>query len=812
MNVRRITAVAILICLYLSTGCSGGGTATTTPPAIAVTVGPATASLAPGANQTFTATIANDMSAAGVTWSLGTGVGTLSASSSTSVTYTAPATVPSATTVTLTATSKADGTKASSASISLSASPAISVTISPASITLAPAASQGFTATVANDASNAGVTWSIGAGPGTLSSSSSTSVTYAAPASVASATTLSLTATSKADTTKSATASISLSASAPSITVTLTPASITLAPGAAQAFTATVANDVSNAGVTWSIGSGPGALSASTSTAVTYTAPAGLPAAATVVLTATSKADTTKSATASVTLSAPTAPASQWVYYDNTGTLQYKKLNTQGDQIMDFSTAGYAQGAVPIPTASVAANVSPSGGDDTAAIQAAINTVSALPLNSSGLRGAVLLAPGNYRVSNTLTIAASGVVLRGSGSGTSSTTNTIITMAPAATPYPLVVMGSSSASPSYVGTATTISDSYVPSGTNTINVVSTNGLSVGSTIMIVRPVTQSWINFIGMNSATLPISACSGGSCNWITAGSTALKTDRTITAISGSKITLDAPMSDSIDSTYCGSNTTTVQAYTFGSRISQVGVEGLRAIAPVPATNLVPPTPSYQLVVTYAVLNAWANNLTAQDTLQSVDIENYSKQVTVSNVAITHTVTQTDSAKFMEFYVQSATQVLMDTVSDTADDMFFFSTSSTTQGPNVLRNATFFGNTSIEPHQRWATGLLVENTTQTAGTSGGTPAINFFNRGDFGSGHGWTIGWGVAWNTSAGSNTFQQPPGSQNWCIGCKGTQKTQAAPGGTVVLPQGAIDSSGTYVFPGSLYQAQLKQRLSM
>ena len=506
----------------------------------------------------------------------------------------------------------------------------------------------------------------------------------------------------------------------------------------------------------------------------------------------------------------PKGPTSQWVYYNSNGELTYKPLDSQGDKIMDFSTAGYEQGAVPIPTAPVAATVSPSGGDDTANIQAAINSVSAMPLNAStGLRGAVLLEPGSYTVSNSLTISASGVVLQGSGSGNSPASNTVITMNPAAGPYPLVVMGTSGIEPSYVGSPTAITDSYVPAGTLTVDVASTAGLSVGTTVIITRPVTESWITFMSMTPADLG-NTCSGSPCNWISVGNGGLITDRTITAINGNQITLDAPMSDSIDSTYCGVDGATLQVYTFSGRISQVGVEDLYAIAPVPPNNLVPPTPTYQLVVTFAVLNAWARNLTAQDTLQSVDIENYSKQVTVSNIAITHTVTQTEDAKFEEFYVSRGTQVLMDTVSDVADNMFFFSTSSATQGPNVLRNGSFQGNISIEPHQRWATGLLIENTTITA-ISGSTQGnINLWDRGDYGTGQGWAIGWGVVWNSSANQFTIQQPPGSENWCIGCAGMQVTTAAPGGSTVLPQGAIDSSGTYVVPSSLYQAQVTQRL--
>jgi hypothetical protein len=67
-----------------------------------------------------------------------------------------------------------------------------------------------------------------------------------------------------------------------------------------------------------------------------------------------------------------------------------------------------------------------------------------------------------------------------------------------------------------------------------------------------------------------------------------------------------------------------------------------------------------------------------------------------------------------------------------------------------------------------------------------------------------------VIWNSTASGFTVQRPPGTQNWCIGCVGQQLTKSAPGGSTNLMQGAIDSSGTYVYPVSLYQAQLTQRL--
>ena len=82
----------------------------------------------------------------------------------------------------------------------------------------------------------------------------------------------------------------------------------------------------------------------------------------------------------------------QWVAMGPAGNLEYK-TTAKGDRIMDFSHAGYMGGGVAIPTVPVKKEIAPSGGDDTAAIQAAIGQVSAMPL-VQGFRGAVLLKTG----------------------------------------------------------------------------------------------------------------------------------------------------------------------------------------------------------------------------------------------------------------------------------------------------------------------------------------------------------------------------------------------------------------------------------
>jgi hypothetical protein len=884
-----------------------------------VSITPSSATVNSGSSQGFTATVNFDSSGDGVTWSIGSGSGSLSNVTTTSVTYTAAYPVSTQQTVTLTATSIKNTARSATATITVPATP-LTVTVSPTSAGLSAGQTQNFTAAVINDVGSAGVTWSLNpaTGYGTLTNTTTTGVTYNAPATIASSTSVTLTATSIANNAKTASVTITLGA----ISVSLSPSAPNVTEGGTTAFTPTVTNDATNSGVTWTLTAANATdfLYNQTTSGATYYAPACVTAQTTATVKATSVADPTKSATATVTVKLTTAPASQWVYYNASCVLSYKTLTNADnagangyDQIMDFSTAGYNEGKGAIPTVTQQVTVSPSGdttgATDTTAIQNAINTVAAMPL-SGGFRGAVVLAAGNYYVNNLISLTTSGVVLRGAGSGTSSGTNTIINLEPmtfatdtvtawsvssgtitftannsldevgetvaiagftgansslngtytaltytstqftASTahasgsgsglsgvtavenmPYPFVVMGPyqslsptnlSACSSSYTcystgpsfGSSISITDAYIPAGATTIDVASTSGLSVGSTISIMRPITQSWINFMGMNSSTAPIDNCSGGSCNWISAGNTGYRQERTVASINGTQLTLNEPVSDSFDSTYTGAGT--VQTYSFSGRVNNVGIENLRVVAPAPYNTLVPPSPTYQLLVSYSVSNAWARNLVAVDTLQTVNIGSYSRQMTISNVSNTHTVAQLDSAEFMDYYIAGGTQILMDTVSDYVDNLYFFSTSSNTQGPNVLRNGSFGcpDNTaqciSIEPHQRWATGLLIEDTTLNGSNYEGL--LKLRSRGDYGSGHGWTIGWGVAWNTLAATEIIEAPPGSMNWCIGCTGPSSitTETPPGGTSAAPIGDSDSQGTNVFPYSLYQAQLTARL--
>jgi len=184
--------------------------------------------------------------------------------------------------------------------------------------------------------------------------------------------------------------------------------------------------------------------------------------------------------------------ASSWVFFGRHGKLEYK-TDPAGNHILDYSSAGYQGGGVSPPRVPARVTVFPSGGDDTQAIQSAIDTISALAPDRRGFRGAVRLSAGTFSVSTTLKITTGGVVLRGDGSAVG---GTVLTMT--GSPFTLLAVAGSG---TYArGTAVPITDTYVPSGATSFSVSDASGLHVGETILVSRPVTAAWVAFMGMDT------------------------------------------------------------------------------------------------------------------------------------------------------------------------------------------------------------------------------------------------------------------------------------------------------------------------
>lgn len=478
------------------------------------------------------------------------------------------------------------------------------------------------------------------------------------------------------------------------------------------------------------------------------------------------------------------AAKSEWVYPGTAGKLNYKKL-AGGDRIMDYSHAGYMGGGVKIPSPEVKITVGPSEGDHTKAIQQAIDKVAKMKL-VNGFRGAVLLKPGTYSCDAPIMINASGVVLRGSGSGKD---GTVINMTGKA--HQCIIVKGNVVSKTF-GNRVSFSDVYVPSGTYSFNLADVSAFQAGDTIRISRPVTAEWVKLMGMDTLVRD-----GKKQTWITGEIT---TDRVIRKIEGKKVTVDIPLTDSYNSKYLGTHGTTVIKISSSGELSQVGIENLRMVSPDQTGTI---NESHHKAFSMSgIADGWARNIVVFNTVNSVSVTG--KRITVDNLSIMHSLATVGAAKPADIN-GSGQQLLFNRCTITGDNMFFFGTGAKVTGPVVLLNCIFKGNGWIQPHQRWATGLLIDGCQVPDG------GIDFMNRGSMGSGHGWAIGWAVAWNSKAKSFLNQRPPGSANWVIGGQGEKQRKSQPfNKDPFVTEGIYDAYGTPVTPGSLYLAQLAERL--
>ena len=472
-----------------------------------------------------------------------------------------------------------------------------------------------------------------------------------------------------------------------------------------------------------------------------------------------------------------------WISIGADGKLQYQ-TTARGDRILDFSHAGYGGGGVQLPLVPVRKEVAPSGGDDSPAIQAALDAVAALTPRD-GVRGAVLLKPGTFRCSKPLTLSRDGIVLRGSGAGKE---GTVIEMTGA--PHACVeIAGERLRYPKEASASSVpVSDAYVPSGALSLSVKNAAGLAAGDVVFVRRPATEQWIHFMGMDTLVR-----SGKPQTWIRSGSS-ITVERTVRSIDGNRITLDVPLSDAIDARFLAPASAVLVKTAPPKRLANCGLESLRIESPPPRGTL---TAGNNLAASMDNCeDCWIRDVAMHDTLGNVKIGAGARRITVVEVHAVHTATVEKGEGYPADFLIVGSQVLLDRCSSAGAGSFYVATLNSSATLNVALNCTFHGTGSIQPHMRWSTALLVDACQLPDGR------IEFINRNTAGSGHGWAMGWAVAWNCTAKTLRIEQPPGAMNWCIGCTGEIRKESA--------KNCFSSHGTPVAPRSLYLAQLRERL--
>jgi hypothetical protein len=515
---------------------------------------------------------------------------------------------------------------------------------------------------------------------------------------------------------------------------------------------------------------------------------------------------------------------SSLVYPDASGRLVYA-ADAAGNIIPDFSYAGYMGGGVRIPDVASVLTVrpDPQSPDDAARIQAAIDEVSGLPINSFGFRGAVLLLRGQYTVSRPLVISASGVVLRGEGPEEHGT----VLRATMKKAEALIRIAGSAGRVELRGTRHRVIDVLVTTGQHQLQLDSAAGLHVGDSIVVQRDTNEKWIQKNGMDD--LGVRSDGGKVVNWTPGLREAY--ERTIVAIRENQITLDIPLTTTLEAEYGGAIVCRFEA---PGRIRQVGVENLRAISvwtPGPGVapaagedygvDLTKPANRGRKVGTDDLLhantfvsidkaeNAWVREFACRDFMYSgVEIERNAARVTVQDGSYEvpdpalgyYRVEPHDKAARYAFCTEGQFSFFQRCVATHARHSFM--TQSEVPGPTVFLDceAPNQDGTS-QTHQRWSTGALYDCVGRKVPT-----AIEICNRKDMGTGHGWSGAFSMVWNCVGNPISVEAPPTAPNWSIGCAGTRSA----GPFEPLQPAVYQSWGVPVLPLSLYRAQLKDRL--
>jgi len=452
--------------------------------------------------------------------------------------------------------------------------------------------------------------------------------------------------------------------------------------------------------------------------------------------------------------------------------------DARGNRICDFSYCGYMAAEKPIPDVPVRIVVPVSQGDATARIQRGLDYVAALPADANGMRGAVLLEKGVYRVCGSLKIAASGVVLRGSGMDQQ---GTVLLAAGQSRDTLICIRGKSDRT---VGSAVDICEAFVPVNATTVRVDASHSLRPGDQLLVHRPSTKEWIETLGTDHF--------GGGITYLgwKPGSRDLHWDRTILSVDGGRITLDAPLTMALDQAYGGGS---ISPYQWPGRITQVGIENLRCRSVYDEGNPRDEAHRWMAVTLENVSDAWVRQVVFEHFAGSaVAVLETATRVTVEDCKSLAPVSEIGGQRRNTFLTMGQQTLFQRLYSEYG--FHDFAVGHCAAGPNAFvqceasRPFSFSGGIDS-----WAAGVLFD----IVNIDG--QALSLSNLGQDAKGAGWNAANSVLWQCSAARIDCYKPPTACNWAFGSWAE-----------FAGDGYWEESNSHIQPRSLYYAQLRDRL--
>ena len=503
---------------------------------------------------------------------------------------------------------------------------------------------------------------------------------------------------------------------------------------------------------------------------------------------------------------------SQIVIPEPDGSLTYV-ADSLGNQIPDFSFAGYMNSREDIPDLPQIASIAPISGDNTANIQNAINALASMPLDSSGFRGALLLEPGMYEIQGQIRLNISGVVLRGSGDQSDSTSNTIL-FATGNIPAQrdVLIAGSNISSmwsDSVAGTTQNIISDTVWVGAKEFKINDTSPFSVGDNIVIHFPCTEDWLAAIDSGGTFSHLPGAQPGDLPWAP-GSLPIIYNRYITEISSDTIKVDAPVFNTLIRSLGQAK---IYKYRRSFLRTKIGIENLRIS--IDTSGDLDEDHAWNGIYLNTVEDSWVRNCTVEKFGQSGIYSHTASRITIDNCRAIDPDALIEGGRRYNFNAYHASQLILYKNCHASDGRHSYMSNGTSSASGIVfLDCTSEGAyAASEGHRQWSQGILFDNHREIdAPRNGFNPRrIGLYNRGFFGTSHGWSAVHSVAWNCDVNGAEIhvQKPPTAQNYAIGCKGII-TGASPPNSFDVEEGFIEGSNVPgLEPRSLFYAQLQSR---
>jgi hypothetical protein len=365
---------------------------------------------------------------------------------------------------------------------------------------------------------------------------------------------------------------------------------------------------------------------------------------------------------------------------------------------IDFSFAGFQGGGRSLPAVSAVISVKPSGTDDTALLQSAIDHVASLPIGSDGFRGAILLAPGRFHVEGQLHLNASGIVLRGNSTGSDPT----VIVAEGTGRRTLLQVGGD-ANPS-LAKPTDVAGGRIEAGARRLTLSNTAGLELGSRVVIRRLSTAAWIRSHAMSG--LP-GNFADQRIDW-KPGSHDLVWDRTITAIdhASNQIDVDAPVTFLMDQSSGGGTLALVRG---NPPIQNVGIENLLLESAYDETNPKDEEHSWTAIALNHVEDAWVRDITARHFASSaVRADHRARRITIQDCRSEAPISEEGGYRRQSFIVYGQQVLVYRCHSE--GSMNDFATGLLASGPNVFLDCYAIGSLEASgAFEGLAAGVLYE-------------------------------------------------------------------------------------------------------